>query len=147
MMILMTEKLVFTFNFLVKVELTHFAQMFCWRFEKKIPLLKVFALVSFAFFFHLEGGGRCFFCKVGLISTVDFFSQGFIKKKQDWFYVFVFWFSIAISLCSSVETQNRDRGTLNLRIRWKLWFVKSPGVVVSLSKKTKENRDYVFWFI
>jgi hypothetical protein len=44
MMILMTEKLVFTFNFLVKVELTHFAQMFCWRFEKKNSTTKSFLL-------------------------------------------------------------------------------------------------------
>ena len=43
-MILMTEKLVFTFNFLVKVELTHFAQMFCWRFEKKNSTTKSFLL-------------------------------------------------------------------------------------------------------
>jgi len=35
MMILMTEKLVFTFNFLVKVELTHFAQMLLEIRKKK----------------------------------------------------------------------------------------------------------------
>ena len=34
-MILMTEKLVFTFNFLVKVELTHFAQMLLEIRKKK----------------------------------------------------------------------------------------------------------------
>ena len=43
MMILMTEKLVFTFNFLVKVELTHFAQMLL-EIRKKNSTTKSFLL-------------------------------------------------------------------------------------------------------
>ena len=42
-MILMTEKLVFTFNFLVKVELTHFAQMLL-EIRKKNSTTKSFLL-------------------------------------------------------------------------------------------------------
>jgi len=44
MMILMTEKLVFTFNFLVKVELTHFAQMLLEIRKKKNSTTKSFLL-------------------------------------------------------------------------------------------------------
>lgn len=62
-MILMTEKLVFTFNFLVKVELTHFAQMLLEIRKKKKSTTKSFCFGVICFLFSFRRRREVFFVK------------------------------------------------------------------------------------